>query len=97
MAQRMKVNPRHYGIVDVKSENWESRCAELMEDALQTLEKCQLVAKNANGHLEATTFGRIAAKSYVRQATMSLMINLSDNATKKDIVSLVFEKFHWQY
>lgn len=87
LFQRIQRNPPYYGITKNNADqSWEKRFDELVEDALATLESNQLLTKDDTGSLNPTAFGNIASRSYVKQASMNVIINLSEKANKRDVV-----------
>jgi ATP-dependent DNA helicase HFM1/MER3 len=87
LFRRIQVNPEYYGIIkQSEQQSWSMRFDELVEETLMSLEENQLLAKEASGVIEATAFGAIASRAYVNQTSMSLIIKLSEDATKKEIV-----------
>lgn len=84
---RVQLNPSHYHI-DLPSGgmDWEKCFDELVETALTDLEVNRLLSRATNGAVDATSFGVIAAKAYVRHESMKHFINLPNDATKRDVV-----------
>jgi ATP-dependent DNA helicase HFM1/MER3 len=88
LFKRIQLNPAYYGIAKTSpNQTWGSRFDDLVEEALLNLETNKLLDKSESGGVTATAFGNIASRSYVKQASMSLIIDLPESASKKDVVS----------
>lgn len=86
---RVQLNPSHYHIaIPSAGADWVKCFDELVEAALTDLEANRLLSRSETQHVEATPFGTIAAKSYVKHESMKYFIELPDDATKRDVVSL---------
>lgn len=90
LFKRIQLNPAHYGITKTLDQTWESCFDDLVERALESLENGRLVRRGENGTVGPTTFGNIAARSYVKQPSMALILDLPESASRKDLVSEVY-------
>jgi len=88
LFQRIQINPSHYGLSKVAEwQTWEAYFDALVADTLHSLKTNKLMTDEVNGRMSATEFGVTASRAYVRQSSMSLIIELHEASTKKELVS----------
>jgi ATP-dependent DNA helicase HFM1/MER3 len=88
LFQRIQINPSHYGLSKAAEwQTWEAYFDALVADTLHNLKANKLMTDEVNGRMSATEFGVIASRAYVKQSSMSLIIELHEDSTKKELVS----------
>lgn len=85
--ERIQRNPGHYGIGKGDNQTWESRFDGLVAQALESLEKSQLIVVEGDS-LASTEHGLQMSRSYVKQASMDLVLGLSVATSKRELVSI---------
>ncbi|KAI0822838.1 P-loop containing nucleoside triphosphate hydrolase protein [Trametes gibbosa] len=86
LYRRLQKNPGHYDIKKEGDRSWEERMGDLVGDSVKTLKKAEMVKSDEGDALSSTEYGDIMSKFYIRQATMTLILKLSDKATIREIV-----------
>lgn len=88
LFRRIQINPSHYGLTQAAEwHTWEAYFDALVTDTLRSLKTNKLMTDEVNGRMSATEFGVIASRAYVKQSSMSLIIELHETSTKKELVS----------
>lgn len=93
LFHRIQKNPIHYGIAKGGSETWEGRFDAMVIQALQSLEKSQLISIE-DSLLSPTDYGLQMSKLYIKQASMDTMLSIPEKASKRDIVGLTSLSYH---
>ncbi|KAI8989727.1 P-loop containing nucleoside triphosphate hydrolase protein [Trametes punicea] len=87
LYRRLQRNPSHYDIRKEGTKSWEGRMDDLVADSIKTLKDANLVKHDEEyGELVSTEYGDIMSKFYIRQATMTVILQLPDSATIREIV-----------
>ncbi|KAH9857195.1 P-loop containing nucleoside triphosphate hydrolase protein [Lenzites betulinus] len=86
LFRRLQKNPGHYDINREGARSWEERMDDLVADSVKTLKEAEMVKSDEGNALSSTEYGDIMSKFYIRQATMILILKLSDKATVREIV-----------
>ncbi|TFY75843.1 hypothetical protein EWM64_g8169 [Hericium alpestre] len=91
LYQRVQKNPGHYAIGKEKGETWQERVDNMILHSIEGLRKSSLLAAAEDGsnNLCSTEFGDIMSKFYIRQSTMSLMVNLPEKASLRDMLEMI--------
>lgn len=105
LFQRIRRNPKHYGIGKEGDQTWEARFDNLVATALKSLEKSQLIVVEDDETLSATereswrllrtsrtdavADGLNMSRTYVKQASMDLFLALPEKCTKRELVSYI--------
>jgi ATP-dependent DNA helicase HFM1/MER3 len=88
LFKRIQLNPSHYGVTKTAEwQTWEAYFDAIVTEALASLKSNKLMTDEVNGRMSATEFGVIASRAYVKQSSMSLIIELPETSTKKELVS----------
>jgi len=93
LFHRIQKNPTHYGIAKNGSETWESRFDAMVTQALQSLEKSQLILIE-DSNLSPTDYGSQMSRLYIKQASMDTILALSEKASKREIVCVIILSCH---
>ena len=87
LFHRIQKNPMHYGIAKGGNETWEGRFDAMVIQAVQSLEKSQLISIE-DSLLSPTDHGLQMSTFYMKQASMDTMLALPEKASKRAIVGL---------
>ncbi|KAI0672919.1 P-loop containing nucleoside triphosphate hydrolase protein [Trametes maxima] len=87
LYRRLQKNPQHYDIRKEGGKTWEERMDDLVADSVKTLREAEMVQHDEEADaLSSTEYGDIMSKFYIRQATMTLILKLSEKGTVREIV-----------
>ena len=92
LFHRIQKNPAHYGVTQDGSRTWESRFDAMVTQAVQSLEKSQLILIEGS-MLSPTNYGSQMSKLYIKQASMDTILAIPEKASKREIVGLVLTLF----
>lgn len=88
LFHRIQKNPAHYGIAKDGSETWENRFDAMVTQALQSLEKSQLISIE-DSTLSPTDYGSQMSRLYIKQTSMDTILAIPGKASKREIVSSI--------
>ena len=94
LFHRIQKNPAHYGVAKDGSKTWESQFDTMVTQALQSLEKSQLILIEGSV-LSPTNYGSQMSKLYIKQASMDVLLAIPERASKREIVGLVLLLYHF--
>ncbi|KAG8838169.1 Sec63 [Serendipita sp. 400] len=84
--RRIQVNPVYYGFLSgIPAGGWEAYFDNLVEQTLANLTSSQMI-EYKEGLVNATAFGNLASRLYVKRPSMKLIIEIPELATKKDVL-----------
>ncbi|TFK76347.1 P-loop containing nucleoside triphosphate hydrolase protein [Pluteus cervinus] len=90
LFQRIKQNPQHYSLNKEDNQSWEERVDELVENNLTLLKDANFIEPvKGTEDLQATEYGEIMSKFYIRYGTMNTIMALSDKPSMKEILEAI--------
>ncbi|KAI0372960.1 P-loop containing nucleoside triphosphate hydrolase protein [Pilatotrama ljubarskyi] len=89
LFRRLQKNPAHYNIKKDGNKSWQGRMDDLVIDSVKTLQHAEMVKKEDEDTLTSTEYGDIMSKFYIRQATMVLILKLSDKTSVREILETI--------
>lgn len=93
LFQRIRKNPNFYALGKEDDQTWQERVDDVVMRSVMKLRDTHLVSyidKGAEaGKLTCTEYGEIMSKFYIRQATMSLILNLPDHPSLREMLETI--------
>ncbi|ETW86191.1 hypothetical protein HETIRDRAFT_235038, partial [Heterobasidion irregulare TC 32-1] len=88
LFQRVQKNPNRYAIGKDDEQTWEERIDDMVIDSLTKLQELDLVkyVDGTSGDLCSTLYGDIMSKYYIRQSTMSLILQMPEAPGLRELV-----------
>ncbi|TFY71871.1 hypothetical protein EVG20_g1121 [Dentipellis fragilis] len=91
LFRRIQKNPAHYAIGKQNDQTWQERVDDMVLQSIEGLRSAGLLAEAEEGSqaLSSTEYGDIMSKFYIRQSTMTLIINLPGKASLRDMLEMI--------
>ncbi|KAF5387524.1 hypothetical protein D9757_006603 [Collybiopsis confluens] len=90
LFQRIQQNPKHYSLGKDDSQSWEDRVDDIVMQNVENLKQSNLVCmEDGSQTISSTEYGDIMSKFYIRQKTMSKVLELKEGATMREVLEVI--------